>query len=233
MEKLNLFAEELKISPEEYIIALFQNTENGVLDAPRDILESGEEDGPHTFYRCEMQWTEADRDAVIKDWAALFDAFKTIAASSEIEPYNVVVSTDPAWPQAVRRVWEQYVRAFGGREKYNTDEYMEAAEKEMFEKEALTEAEKALLEDYWNDFSRDACTRFEEGSLLCSLSDPHLENGIYHSKDFFHTFIGEAAEQARAAIMQFAESGYGKNAEEISLFFVRNGELSKINYFAL
>lgn len=72
--------------------------------------------------------------------------------------------------------------------------------------------------------------RFQVGSKLYEISDPHLENGVYHNKIFYHTFIGEDAYKAKEAICNFELYGYGKGEYEVSLFRMEEDRLYLYSY---
>ncbi len=97
-------------TPAETIRDMFAHTDGSgtlyIREWPRDDSYNEEKE---RFFRCTMNWTQADAEKLIAEFDALYKALEKIADrwDSEKEEYNVDALSDE-----VREVWHTYVREF-------------------------------------------------------------------------------------------------------------------------
>ena len=182
-----------EISPAAYIAWMFDRTESdGTLVVP-DWPEDGSRK-PDSFYFCEMQWTEADRDRVIADVEALIDMLSEIAKTYRGLSAEDRKKCEDFLSRDLRAVWEKYLRplnpdVFDREVILDLSERLECIrEREKLERKAglgtpLTEAEEDSLRivedvtlepgereviDAYNRFVEDrAAERVGKGPFAC------------------------------------------------------------------
>lgn len=97
------------LTPKECIVGMFEHTDSdGILCIPAwpydDDLEQG------MIYQCRMNWTEADRDAVLRLYESCYDTMKSIA----LRCGSVRDGVDAAGlSEAQKPFWNTYLRDFG------------------------------------------------------------------------------------------------------------------------
>ena len=98
------------LTPAECIVGMFEHTDtNGLLYIPAWPSYDPDADDKTGFFKCRMNWNEADRDAVLRLFESCHDTMKKIA-----EKYDSF-RADPdaeALPEAEKRFWNTYLRDF-------------------------------------------------------------------------------------------------------------------------
>ena len=97
------------LTPEECIVGMFEHTDSdGILCIPAWPYDDDAEQG--MLYRCRMNWTEADRDAVLRLYESCYDTMKSIARQCS----SVRDGVDAAGlSEAQKPFWNTYLRDFG------------------------------------------------------------------------------------------------------------------------
>ena len=98
--------EAANLSAAEIMTGMFKHTdkESGILYIPawpRDI----EPDGRESFYKCKMNWNEADLAEAVQRYESLYEALEKI---SQVQPE----SCPDALPEDLKPIWHTYVRDF-------------------------------------------------------------------------------------------------------------------------
>ncbi len=96
------------LTPEECIVGMFEHTDSdGILCIPAWPYDDDAEQG--MLYRCRMNWTEADRDAVLRLYESCYDTMKSIA----LRCGSVRDGLDAAaLSEAQKPFWNTYLRDF-------------------------------------------------------------------------------------------------------------------------
>ena len=98
------------LTPAETIVSMYEHTDtNGLLYIPAWPSYDPDADDKTGFFKCRMNWNEADRDAVLRLFESCFGTMKKIA-----EKYDSFRSEADAeiLPEAEKRFWNTYLRDF-------------------------------------------------------------------------------------------------------------------------
>lgn len=98
------------LTPVETIVSMFEHTDtDGLLYIPAWPSYDPDADDKTGFFKCRMNWNEADRDAALRLFESCYDTMKKIA-----EKYDSF-RADPdaeALPEVEKRFWNTYLRDF-------------------------------------------------------------------------------------------------------------------------
>ena len=97
------------LTPSECIVSMFALTdESGFLLIPAWPYDDDTPEDQERFYRCRMDWTEADRDAVLRFFESCYETVRELAPR-----YDVLrASGAEALPEAQKAFWNMYLRDF-------------------------------------------------------------------------------------------------------------------------
>lgn len=98
------------LAPAECIVSMFEHTDtNGLLYIPEWPSCDPDADEKTGFFKCRMNWNEADRDAALRLFESCYETMKKIA-----EKYDSfrADSGAEALPEEEKRFWNIYLRDF-------------------------------------------------------------------------------------------------------------------------
>ena len=97
------------LSPGECIAAMFALTdENGVLYIPAWTYDDDPPEDQARFYRCRMDWTEADRDDALRLYENCYEIVRELAPQYD----SIRAGGADALSEAQRAFWNTYLRGF-------------------------------------------------------------------------------------------------------------------------
>ena len=97
------------LAPTECIVSMFALTdESGLLVIPAWPYDDDAPEDRERFYRCRMDWTEADRDAALRFFENCCETMREIAPKLD----SIRASGAEALPEAQKAFWNTYLRDF-------------------------------------------------------------------------------------------------------------------------
>ncbi len=97
------------LTPSECIVSMFALTdESGLLLIPAWPYDDDAPEDQARFYRCQMNWNEADRDAALRLFERCYETMREIAPKFD----SIRSSGAEALPEAEKRFWNTYLRDF-------------------------------------------------------------------------------------------------------------------------
>lgn len=97
------------LTPSECIVSMFALTdESGLLLIPAWPYDDDTPEDRERFYRCRMDWTEADRDAVLRFFESCYETMQAIAAEYD----SIRSSGTEGLSEAQKAFWNTYLRDF-------------------------------------------------------------------------------------------------------------------------
>ena len=98
--------EAVNLSASEIMTGMFEHTdkESGILYIPAWPRDTEPDDKKH-FYKCQMNWNEADLAEAVQRYESLYGALEKI---SQVQPD----SCPDALPEDLKPIWQTYVRDF-------------------------------------------------------------------------------------------------------------------------
>ena len=99
------------LTPVETIVSMYEHTDtNGLLYIPAWPSYDPDADDKTGFFKCRMNWNEADRDAVLRLYESCYDTMKSIA----LQCGSVRDGVDAAaLSERQKPFWNTYLRDFG------------------------------------------------------------------------------------------------------------------------
>ena len=97
------------LTPSECIVSMFALTdESGLLVIPAWPYDDDAPEDRERFYRCKMDWNEADRDAALRFFESCCETMRELAPQYD----SIRASGADALPEAQRAFWNTYLRDF-------------------------------------------------------------------------------------------------------------------------
>ena len=97
------------LTPSECIVSMFALTdESGLLLIPAWPYDDDAPEDQGRFYRCKMDWNEADRDDALRFFETCCETMRELAPKYD----SIRVSGVEALPEALKTFWNTYLRDF-------------------------------------------------------------------------------------------------------------------------
>ena len=97
------------LTPSECIVSMFALTdESGLLLIPAWPYDDDAPEDQERFYRCNMDWNEADRDAALRFFESCCKTMRVIAPQYD----SIRLSGAEALPETQKAFWNMYLRDF-------------------------------------------------------------------------------------------------------------------------
>lgn len=97
------------LTPAETIVSMYEHTDtNGLLYIPAWPSYDPDADDKTGFFKCRMNWNEADRDAALRHFESCYETMREIAPQYD----SIRTSGAEVLPEAQKAFWNTYLRDF-------------------------------------------------------------------------------------------------------------------------